>query len=104
MAVAKSDRGESIAPEPADGMVAPTWGEQKAGTNISGERVWGHSPLIFSLAKTATTPSSPPAPETDLLWDWNDATRTSNTIAKKEDLSSMTFRRAANRRSMLAES
>ena len=36
----------------ADGTVAPTWGEQKAGMNISYKGVWGYAPLIVSLANT----------------------------------------------------
>jgi len=36
----------------ADGTVAPTWGEQKAGMNISYKGVWGYAPLIISLANT----------------------------------------------------
>ena len=36
----------------SDGTLAPTWGEQKAGMNISYKGVWGYAPLIISLANT----------------------------------------------------
>jgi hypothetical protein len=36
----------------ADGTIAPTWGEQKAGMNISYKGVWGYAPLIISVANT----------------------------------------------------
>jgi hypothetical protein len=36
----------------ADGTIAPTWGEQKAGMNISYKGVWGYAPLIVTLANT----------------------------------------------------
>ncbi len=36
----------------ADGTMAPTHGEQKAGMDISYKGVWGYAPLIVSLANT----------------------------------------------------
>jgi len=35
-----------------DGTLAPTYGEQKAGMDISYKGVWGYAPLIVSLANT----------------------------------------------------
>ena len=37
----------------ADGTLAPTWGECKAGMDISHTGTWGYHPLIVSLANTA---------------------------------------------------
>jgi len=35
-----------------DGTIAPTWGEHKAGMDMSYKGVWGYAPLIVSLANT----------------------------------------------------
>jgi hypothetical protein len=36
----------------ADGTVAPTWGECKAGIGLSYQGIWGYGPLLVSLANT----------------------------------------------------
>ena len=36
----------------ADGTVAPTWGECKAGIGLSYKGIWGYGPLLVSLANT----------------------------------------------------
>jgi hypothetical protein len=36
----------------ADGTIAPTYGEKKAGMNISYDGQWGYHPLVISLANT----------------------------------------------------
>jgi len=35
-----------------DGTIAPTWGEHKAGMDMSYKGIWGYAPLIVSLANT----------------------------------------------------
>jgi hypothetical protein len=35
-----------------DGTIAPTWGERKAGMDMSYKGIWGYAPLIVSLANT----------------------------------------------------
>jgi hypothetical protein len=36
----------------ADGTIAPTWGECKAGIGLSYKGIWGYGPLLVSLANT----------------------------------------------------
>jgi len=35
-----------------DGTIAPTYGQRKAGMDISYKGIWGYAPLIVSLANT----------------------------------------------------